>query len=150
MEIRFGIHRGYEEAREEAANYEQARTQSDRDYEEAAGAVATKKPLSADEEAELSRLWKKLVKLYHPDRFANEPEKLELEIIDVLESLNRLRESPDYALCRLSEQKPGVLEALAAKRAKLLEKKTADLEAAAKRMAEEIAELSGAPPEPSA
>src|SRR5439155_12442775 len=30
-----------------------------------------------EEEAELSRLWKKLVKLYHPDRFANQPDKLE-------------------------------------------------------------------------
>ena len=155
------------------ANYEQAKAQTDKDYEETAAAVAEKKQLTAEEEAELSRLWKKLVKLYHPDRFANEPDKLEtyhkltaainrakdagdiktlreiaedphgfilrqgwatldfsdeaelaqlrrlhetlqLEIIAVLESLNRLRESPDYELCQLSEQKPGVLDELAA------------------------------------
>ncbi len=155
---------GQEEAKEAEANYEKARTQSDRDYEETAGAVAAKKELTADEEAELTRLWKKLVKLYHPDRFANEPDKLEtyvkltaainrakdngdmatlreiaedphgfilrqgwasldfsdeaelrqlrrlydtlqLEVIVVLESLNRLRESPDYELCQLSEKR---------------------------------------------
>ena len=37
-------------------------------------------------------------------------------------SLSRLRESPDYELCRISEQRPGVLEELAAERKKLLEK----------------------------
>ena len=138
-------------------------------YEEAAAAVADKAPLTPDEEAELNRLWKKLVKLYHPDRFAHEPDKLatyekltaainrakdngdmaalreiaedphgfilrqgwasldftdeielaqlrrlhetlQLEIVAVIESLNQLRESPDYELCQISEQKPGVLE----------------------------------------
>ena len=35
-----------------------------------------KKNLTAEQEAELTQLWKKLVKLYHPDRFADEPDKL--------------------------------------------------------------------------
>ena len=35
--------------------------------------MAGKAPLTPDEEAELNRLWKKLVKLYHPDRFAHDP-----------------------------------------------------------------------------
>ena len=196
---------GQEEAKEAEANYEKARTQSDRDYEETAGAVAAKKELTADEEAELTRLWKKLVKLYHPDRFANEPDKLEtyvkltaainrakdngdmatlreiaedphgfilrqgwasldfsdeaelrqlrrlydtlqLEVIVVLESLNRLRESPDYELCQLSEKKPAVLEELAVQRAKLLEKECKDLEGEANRLAEAVQELSGEEP----
>ena len=55
-------------------------------------------------------------------------ETLQLEIIAVLESLNQLRESPDYELCQLSEQKPGVLDELAAERKKLLEKESAELE----------------------
>jgi hypothetical protein len=41
-------------------------------------------------------------------------ETLQLEIIAVLESLNRLRESPDYELCQLSERKPGLLDELKA------------------------------------
>ena len=70
-------------------------------------------------------------------------ETLQLEIIAVLESLNRLRESPDYELCQLGEQKPGVLDELAAERKKLLEAESAELEQQADRLAEEIKELSG-------
>ena len=193
---------GEEEAKQAEENYEQAKAQTDKDYEETAAAVAEKKQLTADEEAELSRLWKKLVKLYHPDRFANQPDKLEtyhkltsainrakdagdiqtlreiaedphgfilrqgwttldfsdaaelaqlrrlhetlqLEIIAVLESLNRLRESPDYELCQLSERKPGVLDELAAERKTVLEKESGELQQQADKLAEEIRELSG-------
>ena len=147
-------------------------------------------------------LFRSLVKLYHPDRFANEPDKLEtyhkltaainrakdagdiqtlreiaedphgfilrqgwatldfsdeaelaqlrrlhetlqLAIIAVLESLNRLRESPDYELCQLSEKKPGLLDELAAERKKLLEKESVELEKQAEQLADEIEELSG-------
>jgi hypothetical protein len=55
---------------------EQAKTQADRDYDELTAAADKKQQLTAEQEAELTRLWKKLVKLYHPDRFANEPDKL--------------------------------------------------------------------------
>ena len=193
---------GDEEAQQAEENYEQAKTQSERDYEETAAAVAEKKELSAEEEAELGRLWKKLVKLYHPDRFAHEPDKLatyhkltaainrakdsgdiktlreiaedphgfilrqgwerldfsdeaelaqlrklyetlQLEIITVIESLTKLRESPDYELCQISEKKPGVLDELAAERIKLLTKESGDLQQQANQLAEEIKELSG-------
>ncbi len=67
---------GEEEAKQAEENFAKARAQTDRDYEETAAAVAEKKALTADEEAELNGLWRKLVKLYHPDRFANEPDKL--------------------------------------------------------------------------
>ncbi len=196
---------GEEEAKQAETHYEQAKAQTDKDYEETAAAVAEKKQFTAEEAAELSQLWKKLVKLYHPDRFANQPDKLEtyhkltsainrakdagdiktlreiaddphgfilrqgwatldfsdeaelaqlrrlhetlqLEIIAVLESLNRLRESPDYELCQLSEKKPGMLEELAVERANLLESESAELEAQASRLAEEIRELSGQMP----
>ena len=72
---------------------------------------------------------------------------MQLEIIAVLESLNQLRESPDYELCQISEQKPGVLDGLAAEREKLLEKESAELDAQASRLADEIKELSGQTPE---
>ncbi len=89
--------------------------------------------LDFSEEAELSQL-----------RWLHET--LQLEIIAVLESLNQLRESPDYELCQLSEQKPGMLDELAAERARLLEKESAELEKQAERLAEEISELAGAGP----
>ena len=196
---------GDEEAKQAEANYEQAKAQSDQDYEETAATVAKQNPLTADEEAELARHWRKLVKLYHPDRFAHEPDMLEtyakltaainrakeegdiatlreiaedphgfimrqgwasldfsdavelmqlrrlyetlqLEIITVIESLGRLRESPDYELCQISERKPGVLDELAAERAKQLEKESAELKTQADKLAEEIKELSGGMP----
>ena len=164
--------------------------------------MARKKQLTPEEEAELNRLWKKLVKLYHPDRFAHEPEKLEtyhkltaainrakdsgdiqtlreiaedphgfilrqgwakldfsdevelaqlrrlfetlqLEIISVIESVNQLRESPDYELCQLNRQKAGVLDDLTSERAGLLDQESAELEKPAERLAEEIKELNG-------
>lgn len=190
-----------EEAKEFEENYENARRESDKDYEDTAATVGRQKQLTAEDVAELTRLWKKLVKLYHPDRFAHQPDKLvtyekltsainrakdngdvaklreiandphgfilrqgwasldfsdeveltqlrrlhealQLEIIAVLESLNRLRESPDYELCRLSEERPGLLEELATERTKMLEKESADLEKQARRLAKEIKDLS--------
>jgi DNA polymerase-3 subunit epsilon len=199
------IRGGDEEAKQAEENYERAKTQTDKDYEETAAAVADKKQLTGEEEAELTKLWKKLVKLYHPDRFAHEPEKLEtyekltaainrakdsgdietlreiaedphgfilrqgwasldfseeaelsqlrrlyetlqLEIIGVIESLGQLRESPEYELWQISEKKPGVLDELAAERAKVLEKERAELQKEAERLAGEIEELAGEAP----
>ena len=70
-------------------------------------------------------------------------ESLLQEIIDVLESLTKLRESPDYELCQISEKKPGALDDLAAERKNLLEKESAELETQAAQLAAEIAELNG-------
>ena len=192
---------GDEETKQAEDNYQRAKAQTDNDYEDTAADMAGKKQLTAEEEAELTRLWKKLVKLYHPDRFSHESEKLEtyhklttainrakdagdmktlreiaedphgfilrqgwasldfsddvelaqlrrlhetlqMEIIAVLEALNELRESPDYELCRISEQKPGVLDELAAERKTFLENESAELQAQASRLADEINELS--------
>jgi len=186
-----------QEGMDAAKDYEQAKTQSDQDYEELAAAADKKKNLTAEQEAELTQLWKKLVKLYHPDRFAGEPDKLETyhqltaainlakdagdietlreiaedphgfilrqgwatldfkdaeeltqlkqlhetllkEIAAVTESLKELRESPDYELCQLAEQKPSVLDELAAERAKQLEVENAELEKQAEELAEKI------------
>ncbi len=180
----------------------QAKARLDADYEELAAAADKKKKLTAEQEAELTQLWKKLVKLYHPDRFANEPDKLETfhkltaainlakdngdietlreiaedpqgfllrqgwatldfsdqeelaqlrrlhetlqkEIAAVTESLKELRASPDYELCQLAEQKPGMLDELAAERAKQLEIENAELEKQAEELAEKIKRLSG-------
>jgi DNA polymerase-3 subunit epsilon len=191
-----------DEVEQSERDFKQAKAQLDEDYEELAAAADKKKNLTAEQEAELMVLWKKLVKLYHPDRFANEPDKLETyhrltaiinqakdngdietlreiaedpqgfilrkgwakldfsdveelaqlkrlhetlqkEITAATESLKQLRESPDYELCQLAEQKPGVLDELAAERAKQLEIENAELEKQAERLAKEIKKLSG-------
>lgn len=93
------IRGGDEEAEQAEQNYERARTQTDQDYEETAAAVAEKQQLTAEEEAELSRLWKKLVKLYHPDRFAHEPDKLET-YEKLTAAINRAKDSGDIKTLR--------------------------------------------------
>ena len=194
-----------DEAKQAEQNYNQAKAQSDKDYGELSAAADKKQQLTVEQEVELTRLWKKLVKLYHPDRFANEPDKLEAyhkltaainrakdsgdietlreiaedpqgfmlrqgwasldfgdaeelaqlrrlhetlqkEIATVTESLKQLRESPDYELCQLSEQKPGVLDELAAERAKQLEAEIVELEKQAEQLASEIKKLTNPTP----
>ena len=66
-----------DEVEQAEKDFEQAKAHLDEDYEELAAAADKKKKLTAEQEAELTQLWKKLVKLYHPDRFAGEPDKLE-------------------------------------------------------------------------
>lgn len=180
----------------------QAKAQLDEDYTKMAAAAAKAKPLTAGQEAELARLWKKLVTLHQPGRFARQPDKLEAyhklaaaihqakdsgdlkslraiaedtpgfllrqgwakldfggpedltqlkrlrkalekEIAAATASLNELRASPDYELCRQADQKPGMLEELAAERAKQLEAETVELELESERLAKEIRKLSG-------
>jgi hypothetical protein len=193
-----------DEVEQAEKDFAEAKTQLDEDYEELAAAADKKKKLTVEQEAELAQLWKKLVKLYHPDRFASEPDKLatfekltaainhakdtgdiatlreiaedphgfilrqgwtkldfkdmeelaqmkrlhetlQKEIAAVTESLNTLRESPDYELCQLAEKKSGILDELAAERAKQLEIENADLELQAEKLAKEIEKLSKVP-----
>jgi hypothetical protein len=73
-------------------------------------------------------------------------ETLQLEIIAVIESLEQLKESAEFELCGIAEQKPGVLDELAVERIRLLEKERTELERQAEALAREIGELSGEKP----
>jgi len=86
-------------------NYERAKAQTEKDYEETAAAVTEKKQLTGEEEVELTRLWKKLVKLYHPDRFAHEPEKLET-YEKLTAAINRAKDSGDIETLREIAEDP--------------------------------------------
>ncbi|MCF8003528.1 MAG: exonuclease [Chromatiaceae bacterium] len=66
---------GEEEAETVGDEYTHARDESAREYEEAAAEAATRQALTDDEEQELKRLHQKLVRLYHPDRFADDPDR---------------------------------------------------------------------------
>jgi len=98
------IRGGDEEAKQAEENYERAKAQADKDYEETA-TVADKKQLTGEEEAELTKLWKKLVKLYHPDRFAHEPEKLET-YEKLTAAINRAKDSGDIETLREIAEDP--------------------------------------------
>jgi DNA polymerase-3 subunit epsilon len=69
------VRQGEEEAGKIAQEFRQAGAQQEQEYAETAAALAEQKELTAEEAAEVSQLWRKLVKLFHPDRFAHEPEK---------------------------------------------------------------------------
>ena len=69
-------------------NYEQADTTAD-----------SRKKLSAADESELKSLWKKLVRLYHPDRFANDPDKLAI-YTQLTSAINKARDDGNIALLR--------------------------------------------------
>ncbi len=79
--------------------FRQAEARNERDYEEAASAMAAKRELSPAEAEEVGRLWRKLVKLYHPDRFASEPEKLET-YHRLSSAINEARDAGDVATLR--------------------------------------------------
>ena len=70
-------------------------------------------------------------------------ETLQRELAVVAEALKQLRESLDYELCQLAEKKPGIMDDLAAERAKQLELENKALELQADLLAKEIKKLSG-------
>lgn len=95
------------EAEQVQRNYREAEARSDREYEETAAAMAAKKELTGEEEAELAKLWKTLVKLYHPDRFAHEPDKLET-YSKLTAAINRAKDSGDLDTLRQIASDPHV------------------------------------------
>jgi DNA polymerase-3 subunit epsilon len=88
------LRQGEEETEHLQREYHEARARIDREYEETAAAMAAKKELTGEEEVELAKLWKTLVKLYHPDRFAHEPDKLET-YSKLTAAINRAKDSGD-------------------------------------------------------
>jgi DNA polymerase-3 subunit epsilon len=193
---------GEEEAVQVAEEYKNAKAQSDANYEQAARSASNQKELTANEEEELKALWKKLVRLYHPDRFAQQADKIETyekltsvinrakedgnvdllreiatdtaafilrqgwttldfadevelksmrklyamlqrEIVDILDTTNRLRESAEFELYSLSEERPELLEQVANDQINCIAAEIAKLELEAARLKDDIAELSG-------
>lgn len=90
---------GEDEAEQVAEEYEKAKAQSDADYDQVATAAANRKELTRDEERELTTLWKKLVRLYHPDRFAHQPDKIET-YHQLTSAINQARDNGDIERLR--------------------------------------------------
>lgn len=91
---------GEEEAAEVDDAYERARDEANADYEQAAAESAERKPLTADEEVELKSLWRRLVRLFHPDRITDGEEK-KATYQRLTAEINRARDAGD--LDRLRE-----------------------------------------------
>ena len=92
-------HGDEEEASRVQEAHREAEARSEQEYEKTAETLAGKKELTTEEEAELGKLWKSLVKLYHPDRFAHEPAKLET-YGKLTAIINRAKDNGDFATLR--------------------------------------------------
>ena len=67
------LREGEDEAERVREAYQQADAHTQQEYEDTDAAMEAKRRLSDDEEIEIKGLWRKLVKVFHPDRFANDP-----------------------------------------------------------------------------
>jgi len=98
-----------EEAEQSERDLNQAKAQLDAEYEDLAAAAEKKKKLTAELEAELTLLWKKLVKLYHPERFAIDSDKRET-YQRLIAALNHAKDHGDIETLReIAEDPAGFL-----------------------------------------
>jgi len=100
------IHGGEEDADAVARQCTQALSASDAEYDEAAGRAKGCTTLGDEERREIKALWRKLVRLYHPDRFFNDAGKR--EAFELLTSeINRARDEDDIGRLREIANDPG-------------------------------------------
>lgn len=90
---------GEEDAEAIKSEYENARSETEREYEKVAAQAAEKESLTNEEELELKTLFRKLVRLYHPDRFGQDPEKQAI-YARLTSEINEARDRCDIARLR--------------------------------------------------
>ncbi|MDQ5925532.1 MAG: Exonuclease, partial [Pseudomonadota bacterium] len=99
------LYDGEDAAEAVARQCEEAWHQSDAEYEQVACEAAEQKDLPEDEARELKSLWRKLVRLFHPDRFAHDAAKLAI-FQQLTSEINRARDSGDVQRLRDIAQDP--------------------------------------------
>lgn len=90
---------GEEEAERVREAYAEADVHTRREYADTEAAMESKRRLSDDEEAEVKNLWRMLVKLFHPDRFADDPAKQET-YTKLTGAINRAKDNSDLETLR--------------------------------------------------
>lgn len=93
------ISRGEDVAEQVSAEYKDAQDASDREYADAEQLTSQKTNLTDEEQAEIKQLWKKLVQLYHPDRFQNDPVK-KATYEKLIQAINEARDRGDVEVLR--------------------------------------------------
>ena len=102
---------GEEEAGHVRDEYQQADANTQKEYADTEAEMQAKHRLSETEEVEIKILWRKLVKLFHPDRFAHDPQMQETYtkltgVINTakdngdLETLRQIAEDPNGYILR--------------------------------------------------
>ena len=104
------IREGEEAAEEVVAQFKDANQRSDREYEEVAAAAEGRTTLTEAQTQELQGLWKKLVRVYHPDRFANDPDNL-ASYTALTSEINAARDAGDIDLLREIAADPAIFMA---------------------------------------
>jgi len=193
---------GEDAAGKTPGDYQRESGEKDREFDSTAAALKGKRELNEEETARLRKLWKKLVRMFHPDQYEHDPEKrrtyekltqaineardrgeielleriakdpqafilqqgwaavaldgshtleelrslyehLRIRILELIETLDELRASPDFHLYQFAEQDEAVIPEVIEGQKSELEKEIDALEAEAKRKAAEIEELVG-------
>jgi DNA polymerase-3 subunit epsilon len=196
---------GEESAEKTAGDYQREAAEKDQEYDSTAAALEGKRELNEDETARLKQLWKKLVRMFHPDLYEHDPEKrktyerltqaineardrgdielletiakdplafilkqgwasisldvtrgltelrslyehLQARILELIETLDEVRTSADYAIYQVAEADAAVIERIAAEQRAELEQEIEELKVEADRTAEEARELAGSVP----
>ncbi|MDZ4404597.1 exonuclease domain-containing protein [Prosthecobacter sp.] len=90
---------GEEEAERVRDEYNEADARTQQEYKDTEAEMESKRRLSDEEESEVKILWRKLVKLFHPDRFADDPEK-QTTYTKLTEAINTAKDSGDLETLR--------------------------------------------------
>ncbi|NCA89996.1 MAG: exonuclease [Gammaproteobacteria bacterium] len=90
---------GEENAETVTRDHDQARAETEWDYAKATAEAADRQALSAEDEKALKAIYRKLVGLYHPDRYAQEPDKQAI-YARLMQEINQARDRGDIARLR--------------------------------------------------
>ncbi len=90
---------GEEAAERVRDEYQQADAHTQQEYADTEAEMKSKRRLSEDEESEVKSLWRKLVKLFHPDRFADDLEQQET-YTKLTSAINTAKDSGDLETLR--------------------------------------------------
>ena len=96
---------GDEEAEQVAQAHAQARQQTNAEYEQAGAEAASKHALTDEQAQEMQGIWRKLVRMFHPDRCMDDPEKRKAHEWLTAE-INQARDRGDIPRLREIAQNP--------------------------------------------
>jgi DNA polymerase-3 subunit epsilon len=80
-----------------ADDYQRETAEKDREYDSTASALEGKRQLNEDETTRLKQLWKKLVRMFHPDLHEQDPEKRKTYEL-LTQAINEARDRGDIEL----------------------------------------------------
>jgi hypothetical protein len=96
---------GEEAAEATAGDYQREAAEKDHEYDSTASALEGKRELNTEETARLKQLWKKLVRMFHPDLHEQDPEKRKTYEL-LTQAINGAKDRGDIELLELIAKDP--------------------------------------------